>query len=240
MIHLLTLAAPALAQAPSIPECTVLRPAFQVGDQTFSAGTMFPARMGDKVLMFTAHHLLGPAGGLPAQLTGPQVPTEVTSVTVRDAFTGTSCGSARSALAIADAAPMSETTVRDLAVFVPEMAAGLDRLSSTRKAELSPLALAEANPAKGDKVWVAASFAGAEGRTFPAEIVEVSDGAVYYQYEDAGLDLTATSGAAVVDAEGKVVAINLGGGKMPDGNLVGAGNPVAAVRGRVEGALAAE
>lgn len=239
---LLVAAAPALAeppQAPEVPACSALRPTFRVGSRSYPAGSAFSVRIGEQTLLVTAHHLLGPGGGLPSQLSGGDVATQIELVTVADAFGGTLCGSSSEALVVADAQPMGNGTHQDLALFVPKTATGVDRIQAVERAKLAPRQLADAAPAVGTPVFVATGFSGREAHTFRAEVVEVSETSLYYKFDDAALELRATSGAALLNAEGEVVGMHLGGGKMEDGALIGAGNPVPAIRQRIDAALAA-
>ncbi|MBX2796595.1 MAG: serine protease [Myxococcales bacterium] len=239
MISWIALLSVAQAEAPTVAACTVLRPSFTVGEKAYPAGTMFAAKAGEHTVLLTAHHLFGPAGGLPSLLTGPQVGEQVSRVSLTDAFSGGPCGTSETVRTVTDAAPMgSKGTATDLAVFTPKEATGLDRLQSTRaRPELAPLPLAAADPKKGDSVWVAARVQQSTTRMWPAEVVEVSGTGLYYRFADSSLDLGATSGAPVLNAEGAVVGLHLGGGAMADGALVGAANPVSSVRSRVQAAL---
>lgn len=234
----LVLSSVALAQtAPTVAPCSVLEPRFTVDGKSVAAGKMFALKVGEKTLLLTAHHLLGPNGGLPAQLGPDEVVAKVASVGLTDASDGkTSCGRSVKALKVAGAAPMAGGDAStDLAVFVPAPVETKDRLTTTA---LAPLALAAAAPKVGDPVWLASRVQGREGMAWAAKVVEVQANALYLEYADKELDLTATSGAPILDAKGAVVGLNLGGGKMDDGALIGAASPVGALKSRVETAAA--
>jgi hypothetical protein len=238
VLALLSLLSVARAEAPEVPGCSILSPTFKLGEKSHAAGTAFALKHGDKTLLVTAHHLLGPGGGLAVQITGLEVPTQVSLVVARDSFTGEECARTENALRIMDASPMSQAGgTKDVAAFVVKVATGLDRLSATPKTPLATRTLAAAAPKVGDTVWVAARFKDREDKLFPAEVVESSDESLFYKFADATLALDATSGAAVIDGDGAVVGIQLGGGKMADGALIGSANPLASVKMRLEAAL---
>lgn len=230
---------PVAPTAPEVPTCSALRPTFRVGSRSYPAGSAFSVDLDGETVLVTAHHLLGPGGGLPSQLSGPQVATEVALVTVADAFGGTLCGSSSEALIVPDAQPMGDGTHRDLALFVPKVPTGVDRIQTVERPKLAPRQLATTAPAVGSTLFVATGFTGQEAKTFPAEVVEVSETSLYYRFEDPSLELRATSGAALLDADGVVVGMHLGGGELEDGTLIGAGNPAPAIRQRLEAALTA-
>jgi hypothetical protein len=66
---------------------------------------------------------------------------------------------------------------------------------------------------------------GLTGYKHGATVVAADSDAVGYKF-DKPIELQATSGAAVVDAQGHVVAINLGGLTDESGAVIGIGNPV--------------
>jgi hypothetical protein len=55
---------------------------------------------------------------------------------------------------------------------------------------------------------------------------------------DERIELRAASGASVVDASERVVAVNLGGGKLDDGRVFGIGNSIAAFGPAIQHAVA--
>lgn len=226
------------AVAPKLAEGFVLRPTFTTEHGNFPAGSAFAVDVGGKILIVTAHHLLGPAGGLPAQLTAAQVPEKVSMVTVRDAWSNKVAGKATSALLVEGAVPFTEGAGADLAVFPAVIASGLDRLQARATLELAPSQLAAEQPAVGDLIWLAAPIADkADAKLHAAKVVELADGVVYYEFADKTLNLAGTNGAPLLDAAGKVVGLALGGGTLPDGALIGSGNPLASVKARIDQAL---
>ncbi len=232
--------ASALGAAPEIPACFAISPTFATADDTHSVGTMFATKIGDRVVLLTAHHLFGPPGGFDKALGGAEVASTVQSVTLRDAYTYVSCGSAEPR-AVADAQPMGDQGAhRDVAVFVPKRASGLKSLE-LNAGQRSPAArpLAEKAAAVGDVVYLVARVGEGTPRTFTGEVVQATAKALYFKYQDATLELAAANGAAVLNAAGEVVGLHLSSGKMGDGTLVGVANPAASLRARAQKALAA-
>jgi len=226
--------------APAVEDGTVLRPRFKTEQGTFNAGTAFAVELNGKVLVVTALHLFGPAGGLEKQIEGDKVPAFTKSISLRDAFTNGDFGTAHKGLPLADTHPMGDDAAGDIAAFEAKILTGLDKLDSKAK-DLAPIKLAEAAPKKGDAVFVAAQFAAdKETRTHEAKVVEVNDKWLFFEYAKGELDIAGTNGAPVLNEKGEVVGINLGGGKMKDGKLVGSANPLSAVKKRLTEAVPAE
>jgi hypothetical protein len=214
-------AASAAADPPTGVVDTICRPTFEMEGQPLSAGTAFLLETGiakQPVVLVTAHHLLGPMGGLPAEVPWNDVPKAVKRA---------SCKSIRNAaqswtgmpLAIPGAASFNNQTkdgLRDIAL-----------LKVQGKIAVRPLKLAAAQPKPGDAVWLVAqlvSGAPKEKLLFKAKVARVQDLALNYVVDDpAGtFDLRATSGAPVVNERGEVVAINLAGARVAGGfNLAG-------------------
>jgi hypothetical protein len=208
--------AAAAAEPPKGVVDTLCRPTFEMKDQPLSAGTAFLMETGvatKPVVLVTAHHLLGPMGGLPAEVAWNDVPKAVKRAT---------CKSIRNPaqnwigmpLAIPGAASFnnqSKDGLRDIAL-----------LTLQGKAAVPPLKLAATQPKLGDTVWLVAqlmSGAGQDKLLFKAKVARVQDLALNYLIEDpeGTFDLRATSGAPVVNERGEVVAINIAGSRVADG-----------------------
>jgi len=96
-------------------------------------------------------------------------------------------------------------------------------------------------PSGGDRVWLLARLIeGAPPDVYlhPAHVRFANEKILVYEFENSQLTLTATSGAPVVKAQGKIVALNIGGGSG-GGKLNAFGNPVVSVRKKVEATLLA-
>ncbi len=230
--------AAATVTAPTVAPGAVLRPTFTVGEAKITGGTAFYVRLDGKTALVTAHQLLGPSLGLPAQVAAADVPKQVTAVALVDAYTGQVAGVAGGGLLVADADTVDKGASKDIAVF-PVSISGFDTVASNTRVAPAPLELAAADPKVGDTVWLAAALNGDPGkaRLHAAKVGQVDGTALYVDFEEKVLDLAGTAGAPFLDASGKVVGMCVGGGKMDDGVTVGAGNPVSSIRLRATKAL---
>ncbi len=220
-------AANAMAEPPKVVVDTICRPTFELTDRSLSAGTAFLMETGvekQPIVLVTAHHLLGPMGGLSTEVAWNDVPKSVkrasckTIVTPAQSWTG-------APLAIPGAASFNNQTkdgLRDIAL-----------LTVQEKPTAKALKLAPALPKLGDTVWLVAQLASGAPKDkllFKAKVVRVQDLALNYLVDDPDrtFDLRATSGAPVVNERGEVVAVNLAGGRVAEGfNLAGiSGNVV--------------
>lgn len=232
--------AEAPVQAPDVPDRFVLRPSFSTSLGPVNAGSAFALAHNGKTVLVTALHLLGPAGGLKAQVEPGKLGSVVQSVAVRGAFTGQGkppVSTAKDVVAIAGAHPMGDDAAGDILVLAPEEKTGLDRLEIGDKPKLAPGSLASAAPKVGDPVWLAAAATNAEGRAHVGKVVEINDKWLFYEIAQSDLSLAGTNGAPILNAAGEVVGIQLGGGVMDDGKLVGAANPWSAVHAKLSAAL---
>lgn len=211
----------AAAEPPRTVVDAICRPTFELKDQPLSAGTAFLMETGvarQPVVLVTAHHLLGPMGGLPAEIAWNEVPKAVKRAT---------CTSIKNPaqtwigvpLAIPGAASFNNQTkdgLRDIAL-----------LAVQGRTAVQALKLATTQPKLGDPVWLVAQLvSGAPKDTllFKAKVARVQDLALNYLVDDpqGTFEIRATSGAPVVNERGEVVAINLAGSRVPDGfNLAG-------------------
>ncbi len=225
--------------APTVEDCTVLRPRFVTQDGSFAAGSALAVEVNGKLLVATAMHLFGPAGGLKEQIEGAKIPEFTKSISLRDAFSNRDCGKAHKGLTLSDTHPMKDDAVGDIAAFEAKILTGLDKLESKAK-PLKPVKLAEVDPKKGDMVFVAAQFSDdKETRTREAKVVEISDKWLFFEYVDTELELAGTNGAPVLNDKGELVGINLGGGILKE-KLVGSANPLPAVKKRLTEAVPKE
>lgn len=221
VLCLSTATANAVAEPPKAVTGAICRPTFELKSQSLAAGTAFLMETGvvkQPVVLVTAHHLLGPMGGLAAEVAWDEVPKAVKRAScesiVKPAQTWIGAP-----LAIPGAASFNNQTqdgLRDIAL-----------LAVQGKPAAKPLKLATAQPRQGDTVWLVAQLvSGAPKETllFKARVVRVQDLALNYLVEDpqGTFDLRATSGAPVVNERGEVVAVNLAGGRAAEGfNLAG-------------------
>ena len=217
----------ALADPPKAVVDTICRPTFELKDQSLSAGTAFLMETGvekQPVVLVTAHHLLGPMGGLPSEVAWNDVPKSVKRASCKSIVAPAQSWTG-APLAIPGAASFNNQTkdgLRDIAL-----------LTVLAKPAARPLKLAPMQPKQGDTVWLVAqlvSGAPKEKLLFKAKVARVQDLALNYLVDDpeGTFDLRATSGAPVVNERGEVVAVNLAGGRSAEGfNLAGiSGNVV--------------
>ncbi len=234
-----TAAAESPASAPSVPDRFVLRPSFSTSLGPVNAGSAFALTYAERTVMVTAMHLLGPAGGLKVQVEAGRLAEVVQSVGVRGAFTEDAqpVAVSKELVPVAGAHPMGDDAAGDILIFAPEVKTGLDRLQVRDVPKLSPGVLADAAPKVGDPVWLAARIGAGDTRVHAGKVVEINDGWLFYEIGDATLSLAGTNGAPILGADGKVVGIQLGGGVMDDGKLIGAANPWSGVKKALDGAL---
>lgn len=181
----------------------------------FSAGTAFVVQpeYSEERLLLTAHHVFGPPGGLAWQLTGEEVGDFVEGGTLYDAFTLEVCeGTIDQVLVIPQAEPLPNMAY-DLAAFVLKddegsvpLSFGLDTLDNGEMVYL----LAPTKETKSKKIQVHEAY-----------VMNQTDTELYYAFKTPE-DFTGTSGAPVVNKQGEVVAIHLGGGEQ-FGMTIGAG-----------------
>jgi hypothetical protein len=205
-------------------------------DGEFSAGTAFVVRLqagtasaSPPAVLVTAHHLFGPDGGLPQSVSWKDLPTVVLSVRCLGLEPSMDVISAGHPFRVEEARPYSEKGApRDVALF-PLKAADSEYLLLSNDAVTSRRA-----------VWLIAAVAGGEVATslrHKARVLTSSVQWLEFKYENPNLDLTATSGAPIVDERGLVVGINIGARKG-DGTLVGVAQSASVLREALKGALA--
>lgn len=194
------------AAAPDAASFHICRPTFDVSGETMVAGTAFILQDPKKprTLLLTAHHLFGEAGGLSRQFAGHELPSAV-SKTECKWFKGN-----RTPLKAGPALPVKNAGIffapgsqRDMAVF------------SLPAKEGQALELAPAAAKVGDTVWLVARVqSGAPPALLlhKARVVRVEGPGLLYAFENAQLSIAATSGAPVVNEDGKLVGVNEGGG----------------------------
>lgn len=222
-------------RAPDVPDLFLLRPSFETTRGEVRAGTAFAVALPGRprAILLTALHLLGEAGGLKEEVAAKDVPEVLKGLVVTDPFDKNRppIHLGDDVASIPESAPFrTKSKAGDIvAFFVPA------------DVKLPTKPLATKPPAKGARVWLAADVLGGapKGRRLhPAKVLDEGEGLLLYEFDDAGLELRATSGAPVLNAAGEVVAINLASGKTPEGTLFGAGNPATRFRPFLEAAVA--
>lgn len=218
---------------PQIPDSFIFKPVFHTSGGDAPAGTAFAVSIPGKerLVLLSAIHLLGPAGGLNADIPAEKIEAEVRELTLSPPFGRGEISLPARAITIPGASPKRSTPGPGdvVAFWLPPTGA------------FEPLTLATEAPPPGTRVWLVASLLGgapASQRLHAARITaDEQTESLYYQFDESGLEMRATSGAPVVDSEGRVVAINLGGGEHK-GRQFGVGNPVGRFRTALEKAIA--
>jgi hypothetical protein len=205
------------------PRNAVLRPAFSTAEGEIDGGSAFLARWSDgRVLLLTAQHLFGEVLGLSRDYTGAELPELVSGMTASSVDDAAVEVWSSTLISMPEAVPLTTNITRDVAGFVVDDAAGV-----------AVLELAPAPSAPGDRVWLLAEVSGSDQRLFPATVDDVSP-EKYLQYAfDTPLDLTATSGAPILNIGGQVV----GGDDEDDRPVRGLANSIATVRPMLQDAL---
>jgi hypothetical protein len=78
--------------------------------------------------------------------------------------------------------------------------------------DVPTLTLARRLPKTGERIWLISSVVGSTSLRHAGEVTISGMGHIQWQFETKGIDVTATSGAPVVDKDGAVIAICLGAG----------------------------
>ena len=227
---------PAAVRPPSMVSRAVCQPTFQTVDGEFSAGTAFVTRLQattgsapSPAILVTAHHLFGPDGGLPRQIAGNDLPAFVVSVRCEGLENAADVIAAKRPLRVVDARPYSAPgNPRDVALFpLPAQ--------DSRSLLLSDEGVGLRSP-----VWLIARVAGGEPPAkllHEARVATMNARWLEFDYRNPNLDLTATSGAPIVDERGRVVGINIGV-RRAGGRLIGVAQPASVLRAAVTRALA--
>ena len=216
------------ATRPNPPTNTIFKPTFLTGFSSYTAGTAFVCEFPEgQQLLLTAHHLLGSAGGFESELRWNEL-NQVIKLTVGISFHDTSVSlTSKRALLIDGARALDQRGLaNDIAAFSVEPKSGQPTLK-----------LAKQNPKVGDTVWLFGRQAGqSKTELLPTVVTSSVASELDYAFENKSVQLRGTSGAPVIDSEGAVVAINIGGTEH-EGKLIGYGNPVASIRAHLARAI---
>ncbi|MDQ1351501.1 MAG: ZZ-type protein [Acidobacteriota bacterium] len=226
--------------APRTPDYFVVRPIFSSQMDSVIGGYAFVATVekNGKPLMLTALHVMDELikkKGIDCSeknknYTGRELPAIITHVDIYDIFASnwmmTPVGSAGPMLVLPDARTDGEEPYsdRDIAAFWIKDASNLN-----------PVPLAGQPPVKGAPVWQAArSPKKPVQHLFKAVVVESTDRTLVFKYEDPGEKAKYTSGSPVLNKNGEIVGISVGGGEYK-GTLLGHANHVGNIRKHLTG-----
>ena len=223
ILTLLVMGIPVLASdIPPLPKLALFKPTFLELNSSWSAGTAFSLKVPrkDEQVLVMPDHLFGPAGGQDTQMTPDDIAEQVRAVvglSMQDKRTVIVAGPY---LKIADAHPLDETGVdKDLAVF-----------PLRTKQEANAFELADRSPERDDRVYMFARLRGeSEPKLLPGTVIRSSDTELVYLFESSVFDAAGTSGAPILNSDGKVVGMNVGGTES-NGKQYGFANPAAAIR----------
>ena len=229
----LTVAQPVI-RSPEVPERFVVRPEFRSGRESFFGTYGFAVELesGER-LVLTALHLLdeilkkesidcSPSN---FRYTGEELPHVINETRLYDPYEAkwmlSRLGTAGPMLVLPHARVGEEEpySQHDIAAFRADPAA---RISYGR--------LADRPPDVGDPIWLAArSSQGSAGRTIAAVVVEQTERTLIFRYEKAASVPLLTSGAPLIDHQGRVVGINIGSGWV-EGYRTGHAHHVGSIR----------
>jgi hypothetical protein len=207
---------------PAVPGGAALRPTFVLkGGERHSAGTAVAVRLrpGGQPILLTALHLFGPDGGLARNIPPAELSRVVHTVFLTPIGERGPSGVARGALRkTGPALPEDGMDVaNDVAAFrIPP------------KSRITALDLAAGNPGFGEWVWLVGDVVDhvpQSQRLFPARVLAVSDEGARLVFETA-FPMQAFSGAPVVNRNGQVAGLLIGGGEGGAGII----NPAGSIR----------
>lgn len=227
---------------PKVPHPFVLRPIFCSGVDATMAGYAFVVNFkGDHPsVLLTALHVMDEmikkkdidCTDENENYTGKELPAVITEVNIYDVFANNwmmaPLGSAGPMLALPDARTDDEEPYsdRDIAAFWVKDPEGMQ-----------PASLAQQAPLVGDPIWlVARPNEGAGKNLLKAVVVEITDRSMVFKYELPGEKPKYTSGAPMVNKNGEVVGIIVGGGEFK-GQSLGHANHVGNIRKHLSEAI---
>ncbi|UCH96729.1 MAG: trypsin-like peptidase domain-containing protein [Candidatus Aminicenantes bacterium] len=225
---------------PKVPHPFVVRPIFCAGLDAAIAGYAFVVNLegGHPPILLTALHVMDEMikkKGINCReenknYTGKELPAVITEVNIYDVFADNwmmaQLGSAGPMLVlpgarIDDEEPYSD---RDIAAFWVK-----------EPKDVTPAPLAPQPPSVGDPIWlVARSDQGPGKNLFKTVVVEITDRSMVFKYEKPEEKPKYSSGAPMVNKEGEVVGITVGGGDFK-GQKLGHANHVENIRGHLTG-----
>jgi trypsin-like peptidase len=209
---------------------TVVKPTFITGRESYTAGTAFLCESpdGKRQFMLTAHHLLGAAGGFESELAWDKL-NEIIRLTV-----GLSMDDPAIHVTSKRALPIQGAHALDRGGLAYDLAAF--ELDYDRNRPV--LKLAKTAPKTGDHLWLYGRQRGGEKlELLPCTVVASSALELDYEFDSRAIRLAGTSGAPVLNAEGQVVGINIGGGEQ-QGKLIGYANPLPSIVSHLQKATA--
>lgn len=212
-----------LANASGLKEETlksVFKPSFVTTEGEQKAGSAFVVKYKENYYAVTAHHLFSEAGGFSREYNWRELQGLVSEVSLQSLSDEKIRYSTGKATEIKGAKSVSNWTGKnDIAIF------------KLKQKPANYLTIAQLPPKVGETVWLYGLVYNRppELLLHKAVTVEYDKNWISYQFEDSGLILNGTSGAAILNSKGEVVGINLSGGEQ-EGSLYGYGNPLVSIQ----------
>ncbi|WP_371375277.1 hypothetical protein [Sporomusa aerivorans] len=219
----------ATGEEPPLPDNSIFRQTIQLTNQEFSGGTAWAMGLEgkDTTIIVTALHIFGPACGLSSQIPSENLQSSIKSVNLIDVFTGKPYGKVTQVLNIPDAKP-NPLVSKDIAAYIAD-----------KRLKVTKLYVSDQLPVTGETVWLAASvIAGAPQwvKLHKATVLSAADSVIAIQYDNPNLNLIGTSGAPILNKDGKVVGVNIGL-RLRNGVPMGLINPSTSFKPMIADAL---
>lgn len=218
---------------PPLPANAIFSPTIYWANESHTAGTAWAASLEGKnaTIIVTAHHIFGPSGGFSTDIPAEKMAEGKLVVELVDVFSTQNFGKVTKNLYIPDAKSQPPTS-KDVAAF---LAAEVEK-----KISIGKLYISDQLPALGEEVWLAASVVGGDPawvKLHKATVVRSAEDVIMIHYDNPNLVLRATSGAPVLNKEGKVIGLNIAAGKDAIGRLIGILNPCTSFKKMIVDAL---
>lgn len=222
--------------APVIDPGLLVRPEFLSGYESTFAGYAFAVRYRDRTLILTALHVMDEmvrkknlnlrSDGV----TGRELPPVIHKVNLYDVLAArwmvTDLGSAGPMLVLPEAR---------LGILEPDSDRDIAAFHASDNPHLKPAELADRVPQPGEAVWLAATCP-EKNHLQKAVVVASLEKGLIFRFEDSAEKVKYTSGAPILNQEGQVVALNVGGGWFA-GQRLGHGNHTLNIRRHLDAGL---
>lgn len=206
--------------ADSKPKSPVLyRPVFKVNEHTVRAGSAFIIKHKGSHYAISAQHLIGKAGGLDKDYKGKDLVGAFKKITLSPIYTGYKSLTSFRHVAIPHADSISNKNAEN-DIFISPLPAVIDS---------TPFMLATSIAKVGDKVMLYAMVANSKELIHTATVMKSTNKELVYVFDNKQLNLSATSGAPIINQKEQVLGINLSGGKLANGYVVGMANPFVSI-----------
>ncbi|MDA7905165.1 serine protease, partial [Rhodopirellula sp.] len=197
---------------------TLFHPRFGTSEGEVNAGTAFAAKLTGKsqILIVSALHLFGPAGGLKTNIQADKLTTAWKKLVVEDCKSQNYFGEIQmQPINLSGARPHPQkSAIGDIAAC-----------TVTDATAIKALPLSQRIPSNGERVWLVSKLPGSRELLHPATVERLDDGWLLYSFPDRSINLQSTSGAPIIDHKGQVVAVNASNA-IKDGKTIGYGTPV--------------